>query len=358
MKKKSDSWRWQVAKTIRSIEELQEYVHLDSEGEEGIRLAESEFSWHVTPYYASLMETDDGNCPIRKQAIPQKLELHDDIGVMDPLEEEKHNPAPNVIKVYPDRIAWTISNTCPVLCRHCLRKRMVGREHFDFSQEAQNAALEYIARTPEIRDVLLTGGDPLMYSDDFIDEILGRLRAIPSVEIVRIGSRTPCTMPQRITHKLCRILKKYHPLWFNTQFNHPKELTEEAQTACRRLADAGIPLGNQSVLLRGINDEPAVMKALVQGLVRFRVRPYYIYQAQTLKGASHFITPIEKGVEIIESLRGYTTGFAVPVYLLDTPYGKIPMNPETIVQRDADAVYLKSWNGKIWQEPNKREGQD
>jgi len=171
MEKNSDSWSWQVAKTIRSIEELQEYVHLDSDEEEGIRLAESEFSWRVTPYYASLMENDDGNCPIRKQAIPRKLELYDNVGVMDPLEEEKHNPAPNVIKVYPDRIAWTISNTCPVLCRHCLRKRMVGREHFDFSEEAQNAALEYIARTPEIRDVLLTGGDPLMYSDDFIDEI-------------------------------------------------------------------------------------------------------------------------------------------------------------------------------------------
>ena len=356
MNKKSDSWRWQVAETIQSVEELQEYVHLNSEEEEGIRLAESEFSWHITPYYVSLMDADDGNCPIRKQAIPQRLELYDEFGMMDPLEEEKHNPAPNVIKVYPDRIAWTISNTCPVLCRYCLRKRMVGREHFDFSKEAQDAALEYIAHTPEIRDVLLTGGDPLMYSDDFIDEILGRLRAIPSVEIVRIGSRTPCTMPQRITDKLCRTLKKYHPLWFNTQFNHPKELTEEAQTACMRLADAGIPLGSQSVLLRGINDEPAVMKALVQGLVRFRVRPYYIYQAQTLKGTSHFITPIEKGIKIIESLRGYTTGFAVPVYLLDTPYGKIPMNPETIVKRDTDAVYLKSWNGKIWREPNKRDG--
>ena len=355
MKQNSNSWKWQVDNTIRSIEELQGYVHLNSEEEEGIRLAESEFSWHITPYYASLMSTDDRDCPIRRQAIPQKLELYDDIGVIDPLDEEKHNPAPNIIKVYPDRIAWTVSNKCPVLCRHCLRKRMVERENFDFSEEAQNAALEYIARTPEIRDVLITGGDPLMYPDDVIDEILGRLRAIPSVEIVRIGSRTPCTMPQRITDKLCRILKKYHPLWFNTQFNHPRELTAEAQTACSRLADAGIPLGNQSVLLRGINDEPSVMKTLVQGLVRFRVRPYYIYQAQTLKGTSHFITPIEKGIRIIESLRGYTTGFAVPVYLLDTPYGKIPMNPETIVNRDDDAVYLKSWDGNIWREPNKRE---
>ncbi|MDP2729691.1 MAG: KamA family radical SAM protein [Dehalococcoidales bacterium] len=350
-----DSWKWQVRKSIRSTGELKEYLHLDSREECGIKLAEAEFSWHITPYYASLIDPDDRNCPIRLQAVPQEKELHDNSGVMDPLEEEKHNPAPNIIKVYPDRIAWTISNICPVLCRHCLRKRMVGREHFDFSGEAQKAALEYIARTPEIRDVLLTGGDPLMYPDEFIDEILARLRTIRHVEIVRIGSRTPCTLPQRITEKLCRILKKYHPLWLNTQFNHPKELTEEARIACERLANAGIPLGNQSVLLRGINDDPQVMKALVQGLVRFRVRPYYIYQAQTLKGTSHFITPVEKGIEIIQSLRGYTTGFSVPVYLLDTPYGKVPMNPETIVQRDAGAVYLKTWDGKIWREPNRRE---
>ncbi len=355
MKNRADSWKWQVENTISSIDGLKKYINLNSEEEQGIELAESEFSWHITPYYAGLMAKDDRDCPIRKQAVPQRQELYDEIGVIDPLEEEKHNPAPNVIKVYPDRIAWTVSNDCPALCRHCLRKRMVAREQFDFSEEARNAALDYIARTPEIRDVLITGGDPLMYPDELIDDILGRLRRIPHVEIVRIGSRTPCTMPQRITDRLCRILKKYHPLWFNTQFNHPKELTEEARIACGRLADAGIPLGNQSVLLRGINDDPPVMKALVQGLVKFRVRPYYIYQAQTLKGTSHFICPVEKGIEIIRSLRGYTTGFAVPVYLLDTPYGKIPMNPETIVRRDDDAIYLKSWDGHIWREPNKRE---
>ncbi|MFC1535515.1 KamA family radical SAM protein, partial [Thermodesulfobacteriota bacterium] len=349
------SWNWQVQHSIRSVNELRDYVRINRREEHGIKLAEAEFSWHITPYYAGLMMRDDASCPIRKQAIPHEQELHDESGIIDPLEEERHNPAPNIIKVYPDRIAWTISNTCPVLCRHCLRKRMVGREHFDFSDEARDVALDYIARTPEIRDVLLTGGDPLMHSDEFIDDLLGRLRAIPHVEIVRIGSRTPCTMPQRITHRLCRILKQYHPLWFNTQFNHPTELTEEAGEACRLLAEAGIPLGNQSVLLRGINDEQSVMKALVQGLVRFRVRPYYIYQAQTLKGTSHFIAPVEKGIEIIQSLRGFTTGFAVPVYLLDTPYGKIPMNPETIVKRDDETVYLKCWDGQVWREPNRRE---
>jgi lysine 2,3-aminomutase len=232
---------------------------------------------------------------------------------------------------------------------------MVGREDFNFSPEAMNSALDYISQTLEIRDVLITGGDPLMHSDDLIDEIVGKLYEIEHVEIVRIGSRTPCTMPQRITDKLCKILSKYHPLYFNVQFNHPVELTEEAGAACARLADAGIPLGNQSVLLKGINDDPEVMKALVRGLLQFRVRPYYIYQAQTLKGTSHFITPIEKGIEIIESLRGHTSGLAVPVYLLDTPYGKVPMNPETIVRREDDAVYLRAWNGEIWREPNNRE---
>lgn len=351
----SNSWKWQVQHTIRSVDRLSEYIRLDESEKEGIHRAEKEFGWHISPYYVHLMDNENEGCPVRMQAVPQERELHDDTGMMDPLDEEKHNPAPYVIKVYPDRIAWTVSNTCPVLCRHCLRKRMVGREDYHFSQEAMNEALDYISHTPEIRDVLVTGGDPLMHPDDVIDEILGKLREIKHVEIVRIGSRTPCTLPQRITDKLCRILEKYHPLYVNTQFNHPVELTEEAGAACAKLADAGIPLGNQSVLLKAINDDPEVMKELVRGLLRFRVRPYYIYQAQTLKGTSHFITPIEKGIEIIEALRGHTSGLAVPVYLLDTPYGKIPMNPETIVRREDDAVYLRAWNGEIWREPNNRE---
>lgn len=351
----ANNWEWQVQHIIRSVDELSGYIRLEEDEKYGIQQAETEFSWHITPYYAQLMDRENRDCPVRMQAVPQDYELYDDTGMMDPLDEEKHNPAPYVIKVYPDRIAWTVSNTCPVLCRHCLRKRMVGREDFDFSPEAMNAALDYISRTPEIRDVLITGGDPLMHSDDMIDEILGKLHEIKHIEIVRIGSRTPCTLPQRITDKLCRILAKYHPLYINTQFNHPVELTEEAGAACAKLADAGIPLGNQSVLLKGINDDPEVMKELVRGLLRFRVRPYYIYQAQTLKGTSHFIAPVEKGIEIIEALRGHTSGLAVPVYLLDTPHGKIPMNPDTIVRRENDAVYLRAWNGEIWREPNKRE---
>lgn len=351
----AEDWKNQVKHAIRTTAELKKHIDLTPEDETAIRRAETEFSWHITPYYASLMDREDPACQIRLQAVPQEVELDTGFGTMDPLLEEAHNPAPNVIKVYPDRIAWTVSNICPVLCRHCLRKRMIGREHFDFSKEAREAAFAYIERTPEIRDVLITGGDPLMYEDDFIAELVSRLRRIEHVEIIRIGTRTPCTMPQRITDRLCEILKRYHPLFINTQFNHPKEFTPEAAEACRKLANAGIPLGNQSVLLRGINDDVAIMKTLVKGLLRMRVRPYYIYQAQTLTGTGHFITPIEKGLEIMAGLRGYTSGLAVPVYLLDTPYGKIPMYPGTIEKRDDEAVYLRAWNGKIWKEVNRRE---
>ena len=348
------TWKDQVRNTIRTTDSLKGYLNLNSEDEEAIHRAETEFRWHVTPYYASLMDKSDPRCPIRMQAVPQAVELQDDFGTIDPLLEEDHNPAPNVIKVYPDRIAWTVSNTCPVLCRHCLRKRMIGREKFDFGKEARNAAFDYIEKTETIRDVLITGGDPLMYDDELVEELVARLRAIDHVEIIRIGTRTPCTMPQRITDRLCRMLKRYHPLFINTQFNHPKELTEEAAVACGKLADAGIPLGNQSVLLKGINDDVETMKTLVKGLLRMRVRPYYIYQAQTLTGTAHFITPIEKGLEIMAGLRGFTSGLGVPVYLLDTPYGKIPMHPQTIVDRDEEAVYLKAWNGKVWRELNKK----
>ena len=351
----TDDWSRQVTDTIRDVSGLRQYIDLDTSQEAGILSAEAEFRWRITPYYAGLMDRSDPGCPIRLQAIPDERELHDSFGMMDPLDEEKHCPAPNVIKVYPDRVAWCVSNTCPVLCRHCLRKRMVGRESFDFSKEAREAAFAYFEKTPEIRDVLVTGGDPLMYGDELIEELVGRLRSIPHVEIIRIGSRTPCTLPQRITPRLCGILKKYHPVWLNTQFNHPKELTEEAEDACARLADAGIPLGNQSVLLRGINDNVETMKTLVRGLVRMRVRPYYLYQAQILAGTAHFRTSIETGIRIVKKLRGYTTGFAVPTFVLDTPHGKVPMHPNNIVDRDDDAVYLRSFDGRIWREPNPKE---
>ncbi|MFP4029839.1 MAG: KamA family radical SAM protein, partial [Candidatus Brocadiia bacterium] len=257
------------------------------------------------------------------------------------------------IRVYPDRVAFCVGNRCPVYCRHCLRKeRMVGKPDVNFSDEKIQEGIDYIRNDPDIRDVLLTGGDPLLMSDDRVAHLLEDLRAIDHVEVLRIGSRTPCTLPQRITPELCDMLENFHPLYLNTQFNHPKEITPEAKKACARLAGAGIPLGNQSVLLKGINDNAEVMKNLCQKLMGIRVRPYYIYQCQILSGTRHLRTPIECGREIIRQLQGFTSGLAVPKFVVDTPYGKIPVSPNYAIGREEDKFVMKSWNGKVWREPN------
>ena len=348
-----NDWNWQVRNSISSVEELEKYIQVDEELAREIEETEDDYRWHLTPYWASLMDEKDPDCPIRKQAIPSARELHDPVGVMDPLDETKHEPAPGIIRVYPDRLAWTVSNRCATLCRHCLRKRfMSAGEEGDFSQSGRKQALDYIRENEEIRDVLLTGGDPLLFPDEWIEGILEPLREIEHVEIIRIGSRVLSTMPQRITPQLCELLSRYHPLWLNTQFNHPRELTAEAKKACNRLSGAGIPLGNQSVLLKGINDEPAVMKELVQGLVRTRVWPYYLYQCQILEGTAHFRTPIETGINIIYNLRGFTTGFSVPTYVLDTPVGKVPMNPRYVAERDKESVLFSNFRNEQWREPN------
>ncbi|MFW6309027.1 MAG: KamA family radical SAM protein [bacterium] len=350
-----NDWKWQVKNSITTVEELEKYIEVDEELRKEIKETEDTYRWKVTPYFARLMDNTDKDCPLRKQFVPDSRELQDEVGVIDPLEEEKHEPAPGIIKVYPDRIAWTVSNNCASLCRHCLRKRfMTAGEEGDFSGEAREKALEYIRNTPEIRDVLLTGGDPLLFPDDWVENILKELRAIDHVEIIRIGSRVPSTLPQRITPELCEMLEKYHPLWLNTQFNNPEELTKEAKEACARLANAGIPLGNQSVLMKGINDDPELMKELVQGLVAMRVRPYYIYQCQILEGTEHFRTPVETGINIMYNLRGYTSGLCVPTYLLDTPVGKVPMHPEYVKERDEDSVLFSNFEGKEWREPNSK----
>jgi len=348
-----DNWRWQLAHRITTVEQLGRHIDLTDEERQGIAAASERFVWSITPYYASLMERTDRACPIRRQAIPSADELLDDIGVPDPLEEGKNSPVELVIRVYPDRLAFCVGNRCAMYCRHCLRKEtMVGKPDRDFSDERIEEGLHYIRQHPEIRDVLLTGGDPLLLPDRRVERILAGIRAIPHVEVVRIGSRTPCTLPQRITPELCDMLAKYHPLYLNTQFNHPREITRESEQACARLAGAGIPLGNQSVLLRGINDDAAVMKQLCRELMRIRVRPYYIYQCQILSGTRHFRTPIERGLEIMSNLQGYTSGLAVPKFVLDTPYGKIPIVPNYVVGREGDDMVLRSWDGKVWREPN------
>ena len=355
--KQWNDWRWQLANRITKVEQLAEYVDLTEEEVSGIQAASGRFTWAIPPYYASLMDRKDRRCPIRMQSVPSAEELEDDLGVADPLTEEANSPVDLIIRVYPDRVAFCVGNRCPTYCRHCLRKgTMVGKEDVDFSAARIDEGIDYIRDHGEIRDVLLTGGDPLLMPDDRIEDIISRIRAIETVEVIRIGSRTPCTLPQRITPQLCKMLSKYHPLYFNTQFNHPREITPEAETACTRLVSAGIPMGNQSVLLKGINDDLATMKTLCQQLMRIRVRPYYIYQCQTLIATRHFRTTIEAGLEIMRGLQGSTSGLAVPKYLLDTPYGKIPLMPSYIVGRDADDMVLRSYDGKIWREPNPLEG--
>jgi lysine 2,3-aminomutase len=349
-----EDWREQLTASITDVEELSRRISLSPEEARGIRAAEAAFRWRITPYYAGLMDSEDPSCPIRMQAIPSAAELDDRDGTNDPIGEEAGTVAPNLVRLYPDRVALRVSGTCAVLCRFCFRRRLVGGDDGDFSDAAIGEALSYISRTPEIRDVLVTGGDPLLLPDQALAEILGRLRRIPHVEIIRIGTRAPVTLPQRITSELCGMLRTFHPLWVNTHFNHPHELTPLALNACAMLVDAGIPLGNQSVLLRGINDDIAVMRSLVQGLVKARIRPYYLFQCHLSHGTASFRTPIEKGLEIVSALRGSTTGFAVPTFVVDTPHGKVPVAPYTIEKRNENAVYLRCPDGYIWREANPR----
>jgi lysine 2,3-aminomutase len=284
--------------------------------------------------------------------VPRLAELADPAGTPDPLDEVAHSPVKNVIRVYPDRIAFCVNNECALYCRFCLRKRMVGDEEWIMKRRELEEGLAWIRRTPEIRDVLLTGGDALVFSDDRLEWLIAELRRIPHVEIVRLGTRLPVTLPFRVTDGLCRMLERYHPIWVNTHFNHPRELTAEAAQACDRLTRAGIPVGNQSVLLAGINDDVPTMKALCEGLVRMRVRPYYVYQAQLLEGTAHFRVPIERGIELFRALRGRTSGYAIPTYVLDTPYGKVPLTYPYLRGREGDHVVVESYDGRLWRELN------
>jgi lysine 2,3-aminomutase len=276
----------------------------------------------------------------------------DIVGAEDPLEEVAHSPVKNLIHNYPDRVAFCVTSECAIYCRFCLRKRMVGASEHMMRKSELRDALNYIRTHPEIRDVLLTGGDPLIFGDDQIDWLLGELRTIKHVEIIRIGTRMPVKLPFRITDALCNILKRHGPIWLNTHFNHPEELTPDVSDAVDRLFSAGVPVGNQSVLLRGINDSVATMRQLCNRLVQYRIRPYYLYQAQLIAGTAHLRTTIEEGMEIMESLQGSTTGFSIPSYVLDTPFGKVPLNRSYVIGRHGDLVLVRTTRGEIWAEPN------
>ena len=337
---------------IETVPHLKKYIDITPEEEEAIFSAGQRYPWRLTEYYASLMDTEDRSCPVRMQAVPSGEELNTTFGEHDPLAEEINSPVPGVIRVYPDRIAVIVTCRCPVYCRHCLRKRFRRRDSEDLKGERLKAVLSYVRSDTTIRDVLLTGGDPLMLDDGKLDRILGELSAIEHVEIIRIGTRAPCTWPERVTDSFAKMLSDHHPVWLSTQFNHPKEITPESEQAVETLLLRGIPVNNQSVLLRGINDSVGIMKELVRKLVKIRVRPYYLYQAQTLAGTGHFVTSIEKGLEIIKGLRGWTTGLAVPQYVLDTPYGKIPINPNYVKGRKGDYIEMVNYMGKVWRELN------
>ncbi len=347
-----DDWQQQIRESIRTVEQLERFIDLVPEEREGVEQIQGVFNWEISPYYASLMDPDDPNCPLRRQAVPRIEELTDPLGVWDPLKEEDHSPVENLIHVYPDRVAFCVSSLCAMFCRFCLRKRMVNTKGCPITRENFEEGLDYIRRSPAIRDVLLTGGDPLLMSDERIEEIVAKVAEIPHVQLVRIGSRAPCTLPMRITDELCKRLARHQPFWINTHFEHPKELTPEAVAACGRLVDHGIPMGNQTVLLRGINDSSEVLKELGERLVAARVRPYYLYQCQTLKGTAHFRVPIEDGIKMVRALRGRTSGFAIPQYVLDTPYGKVPLNYNYVQGREGDDVVMETFSGKIWREPN------
>ena len=337
---------------IEKISGLRDYTDINGIEEREIAEAASLYPWRVTSYFASLIDKNDCKCPIRLQVVPSAKELSGRIHDSDPLLEEENSPVPGIIRVYPDRVAVVVTSRCPVYCRFCLRKRLQREINDDLRDERLRVVIEYIRNDPSIRDVLLTGGDPLMLNDGELDDILVQLRMIKHVEIIRIGTRAPCTWPERITGALADMLASHHPVWLNTQFNHPREVTDDAAQAVDILLKRGIPVGNQSVLLKGINDSPEIMKELLHRLIRIRVRPYYLYQAQFLAGTGHFVTSIEMGINLIKSLRGWTTGFAVPQYVLDTPYGKVPINPDYLIGRDGDEMMLRSYDGKIWREPN------
>ncbi len=338
-----EKWQKTLCAAIDSPEELAARFNFDPAP---LRKVTERYPMRITSHYLGLIgEPGD---PIWRQCVPDPRELEDDGQFDDPLDEESLSPVPGLIHRYPDRVVWLVSSACAVYCRFCMRKRIVGCAGTATSSGTRDHAMAYIAENPQIRDVLLSGGDPLLLPDDILHDILARLRRIPHVEMIRIGTRVPVTLPARVTPRLCRMLKGYHPLYVNTHFNHPREITPESAAACARLADAGIPLGNQTVLLAGVNDDPAVIRKLMQLLLAIRVKPYYIHQMDLVRGTGHFSTRVEQGIAIMEGLRGHTSGMATPYYVIDLPggKGKVPVLPD-YVERNGKKLFLRNYLGEV-----------
>ncbi len=355
-----NDWRWQLKNRITSLAKLEQLMPtLTPEERAGALLANNKLAMAITPYFFNLIDPADENCPVRWQVIPRGDEGEVAPWEMsDPVGEDSHSPVPGLVHRYPDRVLFLVTDRCASYCRYCTRSRLVSNASgYDFHPEFDRQ-IAYIEQHPEIRDVLLSGGDPLLFSDEKLEYLLARLRRIPHIEFLRIGTRIPIFLPQRITAELCAMLKQFHPLFISVHTNHPRELTTEVRDALGRLADAGIPLGNQSVLLRNVNNDAEVMKALMQKLLMCRVKPYYVYQCDLIAGSSHLRASVREGLQIMQALRGHTTGYAVPQYVIDAPGGggKVPVNPQYVLSRNADRVVIRNFEGKVFEYPEARDG--
>lgn len=354
------SWHWQLKNRITNVQQLQQLIpNLTAEEYAGALLANTKLALAITPYFFNLIDKENPDCPVRRQVVPRIQETHTaPWELSDPCGEDSHSPVTGLVHRYPDRVLFLVTDRCAAYCRYCTRSRLVSNATgYDFHPEFDRQ-IAYIQNHPEIRDVLLSGGDPLLFSDSKLDTLLTKLRAIPHVEFIRIGTRIPIFLPQRITPRLCAILKKFHPLFISIHSNHPTELTTEVRNALGQLADAGIPLGNQTVLLRGVNDDAEIMKAHVQKLLLCRVRPYYVYQCDLISGSAHLRTSVREGIRILEALRGHTTGYAIPQYVIDAPGGggKVPVNPEYVLSHNKDRVVIRNFAGQIFEYPEARNG--
>jgi lysine 2,3-aminomutase len=351
-----NDWRWQFRRRYRTEADLRQILQLSDDEVLALRGAAGALPLAITPYYASLLDPENPNQPLRRTVVPTSNESRGAAGELaDPLHEEGCTVCPGLVHRYPDRVLFLVTDQCSVFCRYCTRSRLVGRaSDTSPSRRTWEKALDYIAEHSEVRDVLLSGGDPLTLPDRELEWLLTRLRAISHVELVRIGTKIPMVLPQRITPELTEMLSRFHPLWISVHATHPDELSEESTGALERLANAGIPLGSQTVLLRGINDDPETMRKLMHRLLRCRVKPYYLYQCDPILGSSHFRTPVRVGLEVISAMRGHTTGYAVPTYVIDAPGGggKVPVQPETIVSRDTEGLILRGFQGSLHRYPD------
>lgn len=351
-----NSHTWQLKNCVKSLEQIEKHLTLSEEERAGILLTGTKLATSVTPHFFNLIHPTDSECPIRRQVIPRIEETYvDPADMKDPCGEDSHMPVPGLVHRYPDRVLFLVTDRCASYCRYCTRSRVVSGVSDQKLEIQWDQAIEYLKKTPQVRDVLLSGGDPLLFSDNKLEKLLTRLREIPHIQFLRIGSRIPIFLPQRITPALCNILKQFHPLFISIHSNHPDELTSEVRDGLGRLADSGIQMGNQSVLLKDINDSVEIQRDLVHKLLMCRVRPYYLYQADLIEGTKHLRTGINKGLEIIEGLRGHTTGYGIPQYVVDGPGGggKIPLNPEYVLDKNPERLILRNYEGKkfVYPEP-------